>query len=187
MATCVTPQQKPWSRTASEHHDAFPHAGHARPFAQPRPCRARGICMRWNNVCDVMQQACTQDVAAPPCSAPDVVGVRLKLLDLVHGVVVEHAHIHVVRAAHHPLLARHKLGCPHCAQPPGSHQHSCLRLQVVHVPNMARLTNHSRELGEAGLVILCGNTEHHSSSQEWRGMVCIYNSHAAVLCGFTKH
>ena len=54
---------------------------------------------------------------APPPSQrpPDVVCVRLKLLHLVHGVVVVHPHTHVVRAAHHPLLAGHKLGGAHCS------------------------------------------------------------------------
>mmetsp|Transcript_46336 Transcript_46336/g.148398 ORF Transcript_46336/g.148398 Transcript_46336/m.148398 type:complete len:371 (-) Transcript_46336:1547-2659(-) len=42
--------------------------------------------------------------------APDVVGVRLKGLDLVHGVVVEHADEHIISATHNPLLPGHKLG-----------------------------------------------------------------------------
>ena len=54
--------------------------------------------------------ACTTAPAPRLVCAPDVVCVRLELLHFVHGVVVVHAHKHVVRAAHHPLLARHKSG-----------------------------------------------------------------------------
>mmetsp|Transcript_8660 Transcript_8660/g.24429 ORF Transcript_8660/g.24429 Transcript_8660/m.24429 type:complete len:357 (-) Transcript_8660:37-1107(-) len=45
--------------------------------------------------------------------AADVVGVGLKGLHLVHGVVVVHPDEHVVAPGHHPLLPRHELAGPH--------------------------------------------------------------------------
>ena len=44
---------------------------------------------------------------------PDVVGVRLKRRHLLVRVVVEHAHLHVVRTRHDPVLAGDKLARAH--------------------------------------------------------------------------
>mmetsp|Transcript_22741 Transcript_22741/g.46790 ORF Transcript_22741/g.46790 Transcript_22741/m.46790 type:complete len:461 (-) Transcript_22741:119-1501(-) len=41
---------------------------------------------------------------------PDVVGMRLEVLDLLHGVVIVHAQAHVVRRGDEPLFARDEFG-----------------------------------------------------------------------------
>lgn len=45
--------------------------------------------------------------------APHIVRVCLKLVNSLQGVVVVHPHLHVIRARHHPILARHKPGGSH--------------------------------------------------------------------------
>ena len=45
--------------------------------------------------------------------AADVVRVGLEGRDAVQRVVVEDAHLHVVRAGDDPVFARHELGRPH--------------------------------------------------------------------------
>ena len=43
-------------------------------------------------------------------NTPDIVRVRLELVDTLERVIVEHAHVHVVTARDDPILARDKLG-----------------------------------------------------------------------------
>ena len=97
----------------------------------------------------------TRPVTPPPQppSPPDVIGVRLKRLHFVHGVVVVDAHKHIVRAADHPLLARHKLGGAHCKGRGGG--------------GGARTRRRHRQAGPAALLAEAAPTPLHGAADCW--------------------
>ena len=43
----------------------------------------------------------------------NVVGMSLKCVDFLQGIVVEDSDLHIVRSSHYPTLTGHKLGCTH--------------------------------------------------------------------------
>ena len=63
----------------------------------------------------------------------DVVRVRLEHMDALESVVVEYANLHVVRARHHPVLARNELRSTHGQV---THLEGLDELLVVDVPNV---------------------------------------------------
>ncbi len=106
-------------------------------------------------------------------SIPDVVAVRFKRLDLVHGVVVVHPHKKVICTCYNPLLARHKLGRAYCVSENGR----CAGNVLLLLPPITRHPQHHtrhfcdlKGLDHALCVhhVRCwqpryGNTPHHAS------------------------